>query len=68
MIERMECGFDTFGKPNINLFNEFGLKASGTTPSFLAYHINFFGGPAPVISGTVPETHEDLWSATCDLL
>ena len=42
--------------------------AEGFTPNFLAYHIVANGGPAPEMRGFVPETHNDLWDATCDLL
>ena len=71
MIVEMNCNWSC-DRPVIEIFKESTHGptriAEGFTPNFLAYHILAHGGPAPEIRGTVPETHEDLWSATCDLL
>jgi len=71
MIVKMECSWSC-DRPVIEIFTE-GTDgptrvAEGFSPLFLAYHITANGGPAPEIRGIVPETHEDLWKETCDLL
>ena len=71
MIIKMECNWSC-DRPVIVIYKKgrYGpiRVGEGFTANFLAYHILANGGPAPRVCGSVPETHEDLWSATCDLL
>jgi len=69
MIVKIKCNWSC-DRPVIEIFKEgiYLSVAEGFTPNFLAYHIVANGGPAPEMRGFVPETHNDLWDATCDLL
>ena len=72
MINHMECTYNENGDPEIRLFHEkFGFKASDFTASHLAYCIDFWGGPAPVITGNLHEFDESfqaVWDDVCERL
>ena len=71
MIVKMKCNWSC-DRPVIEIFKDSDSGpvrvGEGFTANFLAYWILANGGPGPEITGFVPESHEDLWSSTCDLL